>query len=110
MDSILTSIKQLLGIDASYTQFDSELIMHINSAFFPLTQIGIGPATPYSIKDDRDTWTGFFRTDAPNESVKLYIYYKVRLSFDPPASSFVLESIKNQIQELEFRFTLEGGV
>ena len=109
MDSILTSIKKLLGLGVEDTNFDEELVMHINSVLFTLTQIGVGPATGFSILTSEETWEDYLGWDPiPQElePVKMYIYLKVRLSFDPPSSSFVLESIQRQISELEFRINL----
>ena len=110
MDSILTSIKKLLGIDESYTQFDTDLIMHINSVFMILSQLGIGPSTPFLIQDKYSTWDEFIEEGDPQyekmELVKSYMYLKVKLLFDPPLSSSVVESIKNQINELEWRLNI----
>lgn len=112
MDSILTSIKKLLGLAANDTNFDEELVMHINSVLFTLTQIGVGPETGFSILDKEATWDEYLGLDLPpeTEAIKLYIYLKVRLSFDPPSSSFVLESIKRQISELEFRINVQVDI
>jgi len=107
MDSILTSIKKLLGITAEYTQFDSDLTIHINSAFSILTQIGIGPSSGFSIKpDEYAVWTDFLPEDPRLEMVKTYIYLKVRFMFDPPDRSAVAEAMKRQIDELEFRLNV----
>lgn len=109
MDSILTSIKRLLGLGAEYTNFDDELVMHINSVLFTLAQIGVGPSTGFSIVDATETWDDYLGLDLPPEleAIKMYIYFKVRLSFDPPSSTFLLESIQRQISELEFRINLQ---
>ena len=109
MDSILTSIKKLLGLGETYTNFDKELVMHINSVLFTLKQMGAGPSTGFSITDDSETWEDYLGEPLPPvlEAIKLYIYLKVRLSFDPPSSSFVLESIQRQILEAEFRISVE---
>ena len=95
-DSILTSIKKLLGIDAEYHHFDSDIIMHINSVFSILTQLGVGPASGFSISDDGEKWTDF--TDEPNKFslVKSYMHLKVKLLFDPPSSSAVIESYNSR--------------
>ena len=103
MDCILTSIKNLLGIEGNYTHFDDELIMHINSVFFTLTQMGVGPVEGFSIKDSTATWEEYLDDERTIDAAKMYIYLKVRLSFDPPAVSFVLDAIQRQISELEFR-------
>lgn len=105
MDSILTSIKKMLGIDESETQFDQELIIFINSAFSVLLQLGVGPVDGFRIEDDSAEWVEFLGTRTDIENVKTYIYLKVRLIFDPPSSSFVLEAINKQITESEWRLT-----
>lgn len=106
MDSILTSIKKLLGIAEEYEHFDSDLIMHINSVFMVLNQLGAGPAEGFSITDKTETWEDFTQNNLMIQSVKSYVYLKVRLLFDPPSSSAVMESINRQISELEWRLNL----
>lgn len=106
MDSILTSIKKLLGITAEYTQFDADLIIHINSVFSILTQLGVGPSTGFSIHDEYSVWTDFLPEDPRLEMVKTYVYLKVRLMFDPPDRSAVADAMKRQIDELEFRLNV----
>lgn len=106
MDSILTSIKKLLGISEDYTQFDSDLIMHINSVFLNLTQLGVGPESGFTIEDEYTEWTDFIKNDAQLQAVKSYMYLKVKLLFDPPLSSSVIESMNRMIAELEFRLNV----
>lgn len=103
-ESILTSIKKLLGIDENYTHFDADIVMHINSVFSILTQMGVGPANGFSISGKDETWSAFI-TDKPNifSLVKSYVYMKVRLLFDPPLSSAAVESMNRQISEFEWR-------
>ena len=103
MESILTSIKKLLGIAEEYTHFDEDLIMHINSVLTILTQMGIGPSKGFTIEDDLATWDDFISDKTYFESVKTYIHLKVKLIFDPPLSSAVMESMKNIIAEIEWR-------
>lgn len=103
MDSILTSIKKLLGIAEEYEHFDSDIIMHINSAFTILHQLGVGPEKGFLIKDKSTTWNEYISEDSNLEAVKSYIYLKVKLIFDPPLSSITTEVIENQIRELEWR-------
>lgn len=102
MDSILTSIKKLLGIPEEYDAFDSDLIMHINSVFMILTQIGVGPSEGFSIQDASDVWSDFIDS-SKLELVKSYMHLKVKLIFDPPSSSSVIESMNRQINEFEWR-------
>jgi hypothetical protein len=105
-NSILNSIKKLFGPDAEYTHFDPDLILHINSVFSTLTQLGVGPKQGFSITGVSETWDDFFNgiPDVNSLSmVKSYVYLKVRLLFDPPASSAAIESINRQISEYEWR-------
>ena len=107
MESILTSVKKLLGITEEYEHFDSDIIMHINSVFMILTQIGVGPSEGFFITDKYTTWNEFIPTGKSLESVKSYMYMKVKLLFDPPQSSAVMESMKNMISEFEWRLHIE---
>ena len=107
MDSILTSIKKLLGFEEGYTQFDSDIIIYINATLMILQQLGVGPITGFSIMDKTKTWTDYLGSREDLEAVKTYVYLKVKLMFDPPSSSFVLESIKTLIAELEWRINTQ---
>lgn len=103
-ESILTSIKKLLGIEADYDHFDTDLIMHINSVFSILTQIGVGPANGFAITGPNEKWSDFIVGNPNSFSlVKSYIHLKVKLLFDPPLSSAVVDSINRQISEFEWR-------
>lgn len=106
MESILTSIKKLLGITEEYTHFDQDIIMHINSVFMILNQLGVGPSKCFHIEDDIPTWNDFIPEDQNVESVKSYMFLKVKLLFDPPASSTVLQSMTQAIDELEWRLNV----
>lgn len=106
MESILTSIKKLLGIEEEYEHFDADLIMHINSVFMILTQIGVGPSEGFMIQDAESVWTDFLPANSNLEAVKTYIHLKVKLVFDPPTSSAVIESMNRMINELEWRLNL----
>lgn len=104
MESILTSVKKLLGITEEYTHFDSDIIMHINSTFVILTQLGVGPSNGFFIEDDTSTWDEFIPTDDLRfNSLKTYMYMRVKLMFDPPLSSAVMASMERQIAEFEWR-------
>lgn len=105
-DSILTSIKKLLGITEEYEHFDQDIIIHINSVFMILNQLGVGPSNGFSITDKTAVWSDFISEGANLESVKSYIYLKVRLLFDPPTTSAVMESMNRMISELEFRLNV----
>lgn len=106
-ESILLSIKKLLGITEDYTVYDVDLIMHINSVFLILNQLGVGPDDGFSIKDENDTWDKII-DDSRFEAVKSYVYLKVRLLFDPPQSSAVMEAINRMISELEWRINVSA--
>lgn len=107
MDSILTSIKKLLGIEASYTHFDTDITVHINTVLMVLTQLGVGPQDGFFIEDDSATWEEFI-PGVPYESVKSYVYLKVKLLFDPPLGTAVIEAINRQISELEWRLQVQA--
>ena len=101
--SILTSIKKMLGVAEDYTEFDEDIITHINSVFLNLTQLGVGPEEGFMIEDDTAVWEDFINDSVQLQAVKTYVYLKVKLLFDPPLSSSVTESINRMIAELEWR-------
>ena len=107
MESILTSIKKLLGIAEDYTHFDDDIIMHINTVFLNLAQLGVGPEEGFAIEDNSAEWTDFI-PDTHNlfNAVKTYVYLKVRLLFDPPLSSAVTDVINRNISEIEWRLNV----
>lgn len=106
MESILTSIKKLLGISKEYHHFDADLIMHINSVLFILTQMGVGPSEGFFIEDESDSWYDFLPDGAQLEAAKSYTHLKVKLLFDPPLSSAVIESLNRLTAELEWRINV----
>lgn len=106
MESILTSIKKMLGISEEYEHFDPDIIMHINSVFMDLTQLGVGPSEGFAIEDDTSTWADFLGDTAKFEAVKSYIYSRVRILFDPPTSPVVLEAMKRDIDKWEWRLNV----
>lgn len=105
MESILTSIKKLIGIDESYEIFDQDLIIHINSVFMILGQLGYGPAD-FTIKDKTTKWNEFISEENKIELVKTYMFVKVKLIFDPPSNSALLEAYKQFINEFEWRINV----
>jgi len=105
-DSILDSTKKNIGLDADYTAFDPDVIMHINSVFFTLNQLGIGPEAGFAIEDSAAVWSDFLGSDPRLNAVKTYVTLRVRLLFDPPATSFTIESMERQIEELEWRLNV----
>lgn len=107
IDSILNSVKKKLGILEDYTHFDEEIILDINTSFMTLNQLGIGPEEPFMITGATEIWDDFIE-DGRIEAVKSYIPLKVRLLFDPPQQSFMLNNIQEQIKELEFRMMVQA--
>lgn len=104
--SILNSTKKLLQLSADDTSFDPDVILHINSALSTLTQLGIGPKAGCQIEGTEENWVDFFGVDPTLNTVKTYVYLKVRLAFDPPQAAAHLEAIKQQIAEAEFRLNV----
>ncbi|QJD49589.1 virion structural protein [Gordonia phage Secretariat] len=102
-ESILDSTKKILGIDAEYDAFDMDIIMHINSALSTLNQLGLGPEEGFMIQDSSEEWGDLLEEDMRLNSIKTYVYLKVRIIFDPPSTSFVLTAMQEQIKELEWR-------
>lgn len=111
-DSILTSVKKMLGIAEEYEHFDADLLMHINSVFSILHQLGVGPADGFMIEDKSSIWSDFISDESKYMLAKSYMFLKVKLLFDPPLSSAVLECYKTQISEYEWRLniTAEDGI
>lgn len=105
-ESILTSTKKLLGLTEEYKDFDVDIIMHINSAFATLNQLAVGPVNSLFITDDLADWADFIVGQPNINSVKSYVYFKVRLAFDPPATSFAITAMENMAKELEFRLNV----
>lgn len=105
-ESILTSVKKILGLDEDYTAFDQDIIMYINSAFSTLNQLGLGPTEGFSIQDATTTWDAFIGTDDRLNSVKTYVALKVKSLFDPPQTQYLVAAMKEQIQEFEWRLNV----
>ena len=106
MDSILTSIKKQIGIDAGYTHFDVDIIMAINTVFSVLQQLGVGPAEGFRITDSSATWDSYVYNRPDLEALKTYIGIRVKLIFDPPTNSAVLTALKETKAELEWRLNV----
>jgi hypothetical protein len=106
-ESILQSVKKTLNLQADYEAFDQDVVMHINSVFSTLNQLGVGPALGFMIEDESKTWGEFFGTDSRLNHIKTYVYLRVRLIFDPPATGFHTEAMKEQIKELEWRLNVQ---
>lgn len=106
-DSILNSIKKLLGITSDYDHFDSDIIIHINTILMVLTQVGVGPEEGYLIQDEQDEWSDFLGDDLTKlAGIKSYIYLRVKLLLDPPTSTSAIEAINRMVAELEWRLNI----
>lgn len=102
-ESILNSIKDLLGPDSDYDVFNNEILIHINMALSVLTQHGVGPSEGFIVTNEDATWQDFLGDSKDLEMAKTYVYMKVKMAFDPPSSSFVLSNMKESCQEFEWR-------
>lgn len=107
-DSILDTTKKLLGFDSGYTAFDTDIIIHINSVFSTLHQLGVGPENAFSITDKEKGWSEFLGENSKLNDVKSYMYLRIRLLFDPPANSFAIDSLDKQAKELEWRLNVHA--
>lgn len=105
-DSILVSTKKVLGISEDYEAFDQDIIMHINSVFSTLDQLGIGPTAGFMIEDKTSTWRDLLGDDLRLNQVRSYVYLRVRLLFDPPATSYLISSLDTQRKEMEWRMSV----
>ena len=106
MGSILNDTKKILGVDEEDTAFDIDIIIHINSVFATLNQLGIGPEEGFAIEDATPTWDAFLGSDLRVNSVKTYMYLKLRMFFDPPQTSYHLEALNKQAEQLEWRLNV----
>lgn len=104
--SILNSTKKVLGLDEAYDAFDQDIIMHINSVFADLNQLGIGPLLGYAITGPDEEWDDFTNGDILLNAVKSYVYLRVRLLFDPPGTSYLIAAMQEQIQKMEWRLNV----
>lgn len=108
-ESILTSVKKLIGMTEEYDAFDVDIITHINSVFMILRQLGVGPTNGFYIEDDSSVWSDFLPMDDPNfHGVQTYMYLKTQMVFDPPSSSIMKECKQKMIDELEWRLHTEA--
>lgn len=109
MDSILNHIKKMLGPGETHSHFDTDIVTHINAAFMELQQMGVGPESGFAIKDTSETWDEYLPVDDKNfEAVKTYVYIYVKLIFDPPLNSSVLNALKEQMSRLEWRLNFNS--
>lgn len=105
-DSILNSTKKILGLNADYTAFDLDILTHINMAFGTVNQLGVGPDDSVVVEDAESLWSTIGLPANQLSLVRTYVFLRARLAFDPPATSFHLEAIKEQIKELEWRLNV----
>lgn len=105
-NSILDSTKKAIGLGADYDVFDPDIIMHINTAFSTLSQLGVGPEEGFQIVDDSMTWDEYTMADKERNMVKSYVYLRVRLLFDPPETSYLINAFNDQVKELEWRLNV----
>lgn len=106
MDSILLSVKKMIGIPNDYDVFDTDIIIHINTVFDGLNQMGVGPEEGFSISDSSTEWSEFLTFGKNSEMVKTYMYLKVRMLFDPPSNGTLSNVLSEQIKEYEWRLLI----
>lgn len=106
MDSILLSVKKMIGIPNDYDVFDTDIILHINTVFDGLNQMGVGPEEGFSISDSSTEWSEFLTFGKNSEMVKTYMYLKVRMLFDPPSNGTLSNLLSEQIKEYEWRLLI----
>ena len=107
-DSILVSIKKMLGLDYEYTPFDSDVLTHINSALMTLCQMGIGPREGFIVTDYSQTWRDFITNRVMIGAVKTYVYLQVKMLFDPPTNSYVMDAMKTQSEQILWRLNVQA--
>lgn len=105
-DSILLSVKEQLGLGADYSPFDAEIKTYINTVLSTLTQLGIGPVDGFYISAGTETWSDFMGSDKKLNQVQTYVYLRVKILFDPPATSFAITAIEKQIEEFGWRINV----
>lgn len=106
-DSILDSIKKLLGLSKTNKDFDTDIIIYINTVLMILNQLGVGKEG-FIIKDNSTTWDEFIDDESNFSAIKSYIHLRVKLLFDPPLNSALIEAIKESIRELEWRLNIQA--
>jgi hypothetical protein len=106
-DSILDGTKKVLNVDSSYTAFDEQIILFINGVFSTLNQLGVGPEAGFMISDKNAVWSDFLGGDPRLSHIKNYMYLRVRMLFDPPTLGYVIDAMKEQIKELEWRINVQ---
>ena len=105
-DSILMTIRKLVCGDPYADHFDTDLLVHINACFSILNQLGVGPENGFVVTDETQSWSSYSDNDHILNMVKTYITLKVRVIFDPPLTSSVLEAMNKAISQLEWRLNV----
>lgn len=106
-DSILTTTKKTLNLLEDYTFFDEDIIMHINSVFSTLNELGVGPDEGFMIEDKVPTWAAFLEGDSRLNQIKTYVHLRVRMLFDPPTIGYLVGAMEKQIEQLEWRINVQ---
>lgn len=107
-DSIFVTIKKMLGLEDAYTPFDTDVMIFINAALMNLTQLGVGPKEGFTISDYDTKWSDFLTNEVKLGAVKTYVYLKVKMAFDPPTNSFVMDAMKQQAEEIGWRLNVQA--
>lgn len=107
-ESILISIKKLLGLTANDNSFDTDIIIHINTALMVLNQLGVGPEEGFSIESSEEDWSDFVDDKEHLDAIKTYIYLKVKIVFDPPQHGPTEDALKESIREYEWRLNVKA--
>lgn len=107
-ESILSTVKSLLGLGSDYTPFDEELLVHINSSIMALEQLGACKTPNFMVTSDADIWTDLLLPNVNLAAAKSYVFLQVKQIFDPPATSFALEAIKRQLDMYEWRLQVQA--
>lgn len=106
-ESILLTIKKMIGPSIDYPAFETDLIVHINTALMVLNQLGIGPVEGFSITGEDETWSDLIGEAKNLDAVKTYIYLKVKMAFDPPTTGATTDAFKEMIKEYEWRLNVQ---
>jgi hypothetical protein len=107
IDSILDSVKKVLNLPSDHHEFDEDIILHINSVFSTLHQLGVGPTQGFEITDNTALWSTFLGGSFPQNNIRSYMCLRVRMLFDPPNTGYHVENMKSQISELEWRINVQ---
>lgn len=105
-ESILITIKKMLGLDYNYAAFDTDVIVNINAALMILTEMGIGPKEGFTITGYSETWSDFITNRVKLGAVENYVYLKTKMAFDPPTNSYVMDAMKSQAEEILWRLNV----